>query len=105
MQNAGRILQDPSEIPESDRCIDALGDRRRLQAGRLAAALACVADEGGCDRGADPAATGVLARDDVVDAAVAVVVVRDAGRDRFAREVAGDDVERVRIDAREEAGQ
>ena len=77
------VLEDAAEVAETDGGVDALGHLRRLYARGPAAAVARVVRLGGGQRGAQPAPPGLLDRPDVVDAAVAAIVVRQRGRDHL----------------------
>src|SRR3954463_14489254 len=77
----GDVLEDPAEVAEPDRRVDALGHRGRLDARRPAAAVTRVVELEGGERGAQPAAARALDRCDVVDPAVAVAIEGERGGD------------------------
>jgi hypothetical protein len=76
-----RVLEDPAEIAEADRRVDAFGHRGGLQARGRAAAFGGVMDVSCGERGAEPSPSCRLDRGHVVDPAVTVVVEGDRGRD------------------------
>jgi len=65
-----RVLEDPAEIPEAHGCVDALGHRGGLKAGRAAASADGVVGEERRQRRAKAAPPGLLHGRDVVDPAV-----------------------------------
>jgi hypothetical protein len=68
-----------------------------LEARRLASARERVVDVECGERGAESAATGVRERSEVVDAAVAVVVMGHRGRDVLAVEARDEEVVGARV--------
>src|SRR3954451_18645766 len=80
----GHVFEDPAEIAEADRRVDAFGHRGGLQARGRAAPFGGIVDVACRERGAAPLPSVRLERGHVVDAAVTVVVEGDCRRDVLA---------------------